>query len=320
MLYREIPGSGIRVSAFCLGTMGFGAQWHGAGPIAEKTARRLVDAALDAGVNFIDTADIYGRGAAETLLGRILGKRRSKVVLASKVMSEMRRGDPSSGGLSRRHITEGLNDSLRRLKTDYLDLYMPHIEDPKVPAEESLEAFDRAVKAGKVRVLGCSNFSGAAVGKWLDLGSGRGWAGLKFNEVQYSLAARFWERELVPVWKEREVGLLAWSPLGGGLLTGKYSRGKTRPAGRRQDPDMAFPPLPEGRLQGLIKVLGKVAEIEGLTIAQTALGWVMSKPWVISTIVGARDLSQLEENLGAKSLRSRSVSILDKASALCLGL
>lgn len=313
---RPLGRSGLRVSALGLGTMNFGSDWHGIGAVDEKTARELLAVALDHGVNLIDTADIYGRGASESMLGRLLGKRRSKVLLATKVLGQMRPGDPSSGGLSRRHITEGLDESLRRLKTDFVDLYMCHDSDPRVPVSESLEAFDRAVRAGKVRVLGCSNLPGAEVQEWLSLCATRGWARLEFDQAQYSLASRFIEADLVPVCLSSELGILAWSPLGGGFLTGKYSRGGPRPPGRRQDPGRAFPPLPEKRLEGLARVLDQVARLEGLTPAQAALGWVLAKPGVSSAIVGARAPRQLEETLASRPLCARSLAFLDKASSV----
>lgn len=313
---KALGRSEIKVSAISLGTMNFGTDWHGIGAIDERTARSLVDLALDRGVNFFDTADIYGRGTAETMLGKILRGRRSKVIVATKVLGEMRPGDPSSGGLSRRHIEEGLDESLKRLGTDYVDLYMPHGWDGGVPIEETLEALSRAKAAGKVRVLGCSNFSGGQLQECLALAIARRWARFEFDQVQYSLASRFIENDLVPVCVVGDVGLLAWSPLGGGFLTGKY-RGK-RPAGRRRDPEKAFPTLPEGKLDGLIQVLERVARLEGLTLAQAALGWVMGRASVASAIVGARSAAQLQETLASRPLSRRSEAYLERVSDLCL--
>lgn len=295
--------------------MNFGSDWHGAGLVDQKTAASLLDLALERGVNLIDTADIYGRGAAETLLGKIIGKRRPKIFLATKVLGEMRPGDASSGGLSARHIEEGLHDSLRRLKTDYVDLYMPHDSDPNVPLEESLEAFHRLVKSGKVRVLGVSNMPGREVQEWLDLAEARRWRAPQFNQVQYSLACRFIEEDLIPMCEGGSMSVLAWSPLGGGFLTGKYSSGK-RPLGRRREQALAFPPLAEDRLGGLIEVLKRVAVLEGVTPAQAALGWVMGRPGVASAVVGARSLLQLSETLASRPLSSKSSAFLEKASSL----
>lgn len=297
--------------------MGFGSDWHGIGAIDEPAARDMVDAAIDHGVNLIDTADIYGRGASETMLGRILGKRRSKLIIATKVLGEMRPGVSSSGGLSRRHIEEGLDGSLKRLKTDYVDLYMPHGWDHAVPLEETLEALDRAKTAGKIRVLGCSNFSGEQLQSSLALAASKRWHRFEFDQVQYSLASRFIENDLVPACSVSGVSVLAWSPLGGGLLTGKYASG-TRPAGRRKDPQQAFPHLPEERLGGLMRVLEQVAKLEGVGQGQAALAWLIRKPWVASAIVGARNLAQLQPSLVVRPLSERSAAYLDKASDLCV--
>lgn len=295
--------------------MNFGSDWHGTGPVDEKTAACLLDLALERGVNLIDTADIYGRGAAETLLGKILGKRRSRVLLATKVLGQMRPGVAASGGLSAGHIEEGVHDSLRRLKTDYVDLYMPHDSDPNVPLEESQEAFHRLVKAGKVRVMGVSNMPGSEVRQWLDLGRSRRWSIPQFNQVQYSLACRFIEEDLGPLCADGSLSVLAWSPLGGGFLTGKYSAQK-RSSGRRRDGENAFPPLPERRLEGLIEILKRVAVLESITPAQAALGWVMERPGVASAVVGARTLEQLRETLESRALSEKSTAYLDKASSL----
>lgn len=292
---------GVSVGALALGTMNFGSDWHGVGALTEKEAGSLLDLAIERGVTLVDTADIYGRGAAETMLGRLLKGRRRKVLLASKVLGQMREGDPSSGGLSRRHILRAVDDSLRRLRTDRLDFYMPHHVDPAVPAEESIEAFQALVKAGKVGVLGVSNFDARQLEQWRTLPP-------RFNQVQYSLAARFAERDVRP-----GVPLLAWSPLGGGLLTGKYRGGK-RAAGRRASPH-AFPALPEARLEPLVELLARVAELEELTPAQAALGWILGKPFVAAAVLGARNVSQLEESLGARPLSAKAAALLDRGSA-----
>ena len=202
MKKNPLGRSGLQVSALSLGTMNFGADWHKIGAIDDKTASSLLDLAIERGVNLIDTADIYGRGAAEEMLGRLLKGRRKKLLLATKVLGQMDLSDPMTGGLSARWITKALEGSLKRLKTDHLDLYMPHGWDFDVPLEETLGAFEAAVKAGKVRVLGCSNFSG----EQLLSASGR----FSFDQVQYSLIARFPESDLVPVAQKQGVSLLAW--------------------------------------------------------------------------------------------------------------
>lgn len=315
MEQRPLGRSGLTVSVLSLGTMNFGADWHGVGAIDDKTADRLLGLSLDAGVNLIDTADIYGRGAAESMLGRLLKGRRAKVLLATKVLGQMGLKDPSSGGLSRKHILKGLDESLRRLKTDHVDLYMPHGWDQQVPLPESLEAFEDARASGKVRVLGCSNFDGMQLQEALAYQSTRRWARFEFDQVQYSAAARFIERDLVPVCRASDVGVLAWSPLGGGLLSGKYSDPTAR--GRWAKPAEAFPPLPQARVASLVRVLREVARLERLTPAQAALGWALARPWLTTAIVGARTPAQLAETLAARPLPPRALAFVDKGSDLC---
>jgi aryl-alcohol dehydrogenase-like predicted oxidoreductase len=298
--------SGLKASALSLGTMNFGADWHGVGAIDDRTASSLIDLALERGVNLIDTADIYGRGAAEEMLGRLLKKRRGRFLLATKVLGRMDPADDSTGGLSARWIKKALDASLKRLKTDHVDLYMPHGWDPGVPLEESLGALEAAVKAGKVRVLGCSNFSGE------QLASARG--RFAFDQVQYSLAARFPESDLVPVAERDGVSLVSWSPLAGGLLSGKYAAAGA--SGRRASAD-AFPYVEPRRGEALVKVLRAVSALEGTTCAQAALGWILGKPFVASATVGARTAAQLSELLDAKPLSPRAAALLDRASEIC---
>jgi len=298
--------SGLQVSALSLGTMNFGADWHKVGAIDDKTASSLIDLAVERGINLIDTADIYGRGAAEEMLGRLLKKRRSRFLIATKLLGRMKPDDASTGGLSARWIKRALDGSLKRLKTDHVDLYMPHGWDFQVPLEETLAALDAAVKTGKVRVLGCSNFSG----EQLAAAGGR----LAFDQVQYSLAARFCENDLVPVAKRDGVGLLAWSPLAGGLLSGKYAAPGA--SGRRAAAD-AFPYVEPQRGAALVKVLQAVAALERSTCAQAALGWIMGKPFVASAVLGARTPAQLAELLDSKPLSPRAAALLDRASELC---
>ncbi|MDX6767886.1 MAG: aldo/keto reductase [Elusimicrobiota bacterium] len=317
MEQRALGRSGLTASAVTLGTMNFGCDWHGVGAIDDATASSLVDLALERGVTVLDTADVYGRGAAEEMLGRVLGPRRQRVLLATKVLGRMRPDDASTGGLSARWIAAAAEGSLKRLRTDRIDLYMPHGWDPAVPLEESLEAFDRLVKAGKVRVLGCSNFSGPQLASALGAAKRAGSARFEFDQVQYSLAARFCEEDLVPVAAREGVSLLSWSPLAGGFLTGKYRPGVPRPSGRRRVPGAAFPAVPEERLEGVLRVLDAVARLEGLTPAQTALGWVLGRPGVASAVVGARTRAQLEETLGARPLSAKGAAVLEQASRLC---
>lgn len=316
MQQRPLGRSGLAVSALALGTMNFGSDWHGVGAIGDAEASSLIDLALERGVTLLDTADIYGRGAAEELLGRVLGGRRQRVLIASKVLGNMRENDPSSGGLSARHIQEAVEASLRRLRTDRLDLYMPHGWDPAVPLEETLGALDRCVKEGKVRALGCSNFSGPQLAQALGAAGRARRARFEFDQVQYSLAARFCEEDLAPVAAREGVSLMAWSPLAGGYLTGKYRAGAPRPEGRRAS-GRGFPEVAESRYDALLKVLDSVARLEGLTPAQTALGWVLGRPGVACAVLGARSAAQLQETLGARPLSAKGAAVLDEASRLC---
>lgn len=307
----------MEASALALGTMNFGSDWHGTGLVDEKGARALLETAEEAGVDHLDTADIYGYGAAETLLGKLLKGRRDKWVLATKVRAHMTPGDPASGGLSARHIAEGLEASLKRLKTDYVDLYMPHYGDADVPLEESLAAFETLARQGKVRVLGCSNFAPA---EW---DAALSWAGPKrprfeFNQVQLSLAAPWALADFAALCEREGVSLTAWSPLGGGLLTGKY-RAAARPDGRRKDPEKAYPPLPEARLAPLLTLLEKVAALEGVTMTQAALGWLLGRRGVAGVVVGSRRPEQLREALASRRLSPKSQALLDRAAATLVG-
>jgi aryl-alcohol dehydrogenase-like predicted oxidoreductase len=297
--------------------MNWGSDWMNSTPVDERGARGMLDFALDAGVNLIDTADIYGRGAAETMLGRVLGKRRGKVLLATKLRWEMTPGEPASGGLSRKRIKAALDASLKRLRTDHVDLYMPHAPDPKVPLEETLAALAAAVKAGKVRVLGCSNFPGAQWRQALAASAAKGWPRFEFDQVEYSLAARSADGDVLPVAAAEGVSAVAWSPLAGGYLTGRYLQAGKRPKGRRQDPAKAFPPVDEGRYSGVVKVLGSVARQEATTPAAAALAWVLSRPGIACAVVGASSLKQLRDNLALKPLSARALGYLDQASMLC---
>jgi aryl-alcohol dehydrogenase-like predicted oxidoreductase len=284
---RTLGRSGLEVGVLALGTMNWGSDWMRSTPVDEKAARSMLDLALDAGVSLIDTADIYGRGAAETLLGRILGKRRQKVLLATKTRWEMIDRDPSSGGLSPKRIKAALDASLKRLRTDHVDLYMPHAPDPKVPLEETLAA----QKA-------------------------KGWPRFEFDQVEYSLAARSADGDVLPVAAAEGVSVLAWSPLAGGFLTGKYQAPR-RPRGRRQDPAKAFPPVDESRYGGVVKVLAGVARQEATTPSAAALAWTLSRPGIAAAVVGASSLKQLRENLALKPISPRALSYLDQASMLC---
>jgi aryl-alcohol dehydrogenase-like predicted oxidoreductase len=314
---RVLGSSGLEVGVLALGTMNWGSDWMNSTALDEKTARSMFDLALDSGVNLIDTADIYGYGAAETMLGRILGKRRRKVLLATKVRWEMKPGDPASGGLSKKRIKQTLDASLKRLKTDHVDIYMPHAPDPRVPLDETLGALAAAVKAGKVRVLGCSNFSGAQWRQALAAAAAKAWPRFEFDQVEYSLVARSADGDLLPVAAAEKTSVMAWSPLAGGYLTGRYLGSGKRPKGRRHDPAKAFPPVDESRYGGVVRVLCSVAEQEKTTPSAAALSWVLSRPGIAAAVVGASSLKQLREDLALKALSVKSLGFLDQASIIC---
>lgn len=317
MELRALGRSGLKVSALSLGTMNFGADWHGIGAVDDKTASSLLDLALERGVNLIDTADVYGRGASEEALGRLLkGRRRDKVLIATKVLGRMKPDDPATGGLSARWVARALDGSLKRLRTDRVDLYMPHGWDESVPIGETMEALDRAVTAGKVRVLGASNFGGPQLAMALRASAASGGARFEFDQVQYSLVARGCESDLLPVAAAAGVALTAWSPLAGGLLTGKYA--SPGASGRRSDPE-AFPWVPPAAGAAVVAVLRRVAELEGVTPARAALGWALGKPFVATAVVGARTTAQLADSLGARPLSARAAALLDRASAVAAG-
>ena len=311
MRLNALGRSKLSVSALSLGTMNFGADWHGVGALDDKAASSLLDLALERGVTLIDTADIYGRGAAELMLGRLLkGRRREKVLLASKVLGRMIPEDPSTGGLSARWIAKALDGSLKRLGTDRLDLYMPHGWDGETPLEETLEALARAVKAGKIRVVGASNFFGSQLDEASRLAASKGFPRLEFDQVQYSLVERGPEGDLAQTAAREGVSLLAWSPLAGGLLTGKYRSGQR---GRRTRPG-AFPRVAAARGEAVVAVLEKVAALEGVSCARAAIGWLLGKPLVASVVLGARAPEQLAELLDSKPLSGKAQALLDRAA------
>lgn len=297
--------------------MTFGANDWGIGSVTQTEADRMVGACLDAGVNLFDTADIYSGGESEIVLGRALAARRDSVVLASKV--RFRTGDgPDGVGLSKRHILSEVENSLRRLGTDRIDLYQAHAWDPATPLEETLEAMDTLVRQGKVRYIGCSNFAAWQIERSVRLAERMGTARFETVQPYYNLVGRDIEHEIVPVCRDHGLGILAMSPLGGSFLTGKYRRGRSRPSGsRRSDPATALPPIDEEKGYDVVEVLCEIAGGRGVSPAQVALNWVRSKPWVTSVIIGARTMDQLADNLNAATwdLPPAEVQRLDEVSA-----
>jgi aryl-alcohol dehydrogenase-like predicted oxidoreductase len=319
MEYRHLGRTGLQVSTISLGTMGFaGTGWASPiGHIDVEGAKRQIAIARDAGVNLIDTADVYSSGASEEILGQALGSDRDQVLIATKVRGGMGEG-PNDGGLSRHHIVKAAEDSLRRLGTDYIDLYQLHGWDGSTPLEETLGALDDLVRSGKVRYIGASNFSGWHLMKALWASDVKGLERFASQQIYYSLQNRDAENELVPVTLDQGLGILVWSPLAGGLLTGKYRKGQDAPEGSRRFEGWTEPPIyDEERLYDTIEVLVEIAEQHGITATQAGLAWTLAKPGVTSAIVGARTEDQLRDSLGAAevTLTQADVLRLDEVSA-----
>ncbi len=299
MKLRKLGRTGLKVSNLCLGTMTFGNKEWGCD---EATSRKIVDRFLDVGGNFIDTADVYSNGTSEEITGRAIREKRHQVVLATKVAGPMGSG-PNDLGLSRRHILDGIDASLRRLGTDFIDLYQVHAYDPTTPLDETLRALNDCVRAGKVRYLGCSNYSAWHVMKATALARELGTARYDCLQPQYSLVCREIEREHLPLCREEGIGVIPWSPLAGGLLTGKVLRGAGAPAGTRAAVDpMNRERFTAERNLAIAETVVEIAKTIGKTASQVALAWCACQPGVTSPIFGARTLEQLEDNLGAADL------------------
>jgi aryl-alcohol dehydrogenase-like predicted oxidoreductase len=304
MDYRQLGRSGLRVSALSLGTMTFGGRGNFAsvGATGLEDARRQLDLCLDAGVNLVDTADVYSDGAAEEILGEAMQGRRDRIVLATKARFPMGEG-PNDAGLSRHHLIAACEASLRRLRVDHIDLYQVHQWDGRTPIEETLEALDELVRAGKVRYVGCSNYSAWHVMKALAAADRPGRARFVSQQLYYSLQARDVEYELVPLALDQGLGILVWSPLAGGLLTGKYRRDSRPSDSARHLTEWDEPPVrDEERLYDIVDALVEIADGRGASPAQVALAWLIGRPAVTSAIVGARTEEQLRDNLGAAQL------------------
>jgi aryl-alcohol dehydrogenase-like predicted oxidoreductase len=328
MQYRQLGHSGLRVSTLCLGTMTFGEAdetsfMHKVG-CDEPTAGRIMDRALDAGVNFFDTADVYGNdGLTERVIGRwfVSGKRRDEVVLATKFRFRMGKG-PNSTGAARYRIVKAVEDSLRRLQTDRIDLYQVHMQDIDTPEEETLRALDDLVRQGKVLYLGASNYAAYRLMESLFASEKQRLERFVAFQAQYSLVVRDIEREHVPLCRKYGLGILPWSPLAGGFLTGKHEKGQQPPAGTRLDQwkerRAAFD---NDRNWQIIDAVKAVARELGATPSQVALAWCIAKPGITSVIFGARSPEQLDDNLEAAALELPEAAMkrLDEASAFPLG-
>lgn len=322
MEYRQLGQSGLRVSVLTLGTMTFGGTgWASAvGSTHLDGAKRQIGRCLDAGVNLIDTADVYSEGLSEEILGEAISGMRDDVLLASKVRMPMGDG-PNDAGLSRYHVIRGCEATLRRLRTDYLDLYQVHEWDGQTPLEETLDALDSLVRAGKVRYIGASNYAAWQLMKALGISERRGFARFVSQQIYYSLQARDAEYELVPLTLDQGLGIFVWSPLAGGLLSGKYRRGQDAPAGSRHAGDWSEPPIhDETKLYDTIELLVEIGAGHGASAAQVALAYLLRKPGVTSVIVGARTDDQLADNLAAADLQlaDDELARLDAVSAMPL--
>ena len=321
MDYRFLGNSGFKIPVLSFGVGTFG----GKGPLFsawgnsdEREARRLIDVCLEYGVNLFDTADVYSDGASETILGTAIKGRRNRVILSTKLT--LRAGDgPNDVGASRHHLIDATDKALERLGTDYIDLLQLHHFDAMTPVESVMSTLDDLVRAGKVRYLGVSNFSGWQLMKSLAAADRHGYSRYVANQTYYSLIGRDYEWELMPIGQDQGVGALVWSPLGWGRLTGKIRRGKALPESSRLHATESFaPPVDQERLYRVVDALDDVSEETGKTIPQIALNWLLQRPTVATILIGARNEDQLRENLGAIgwNLTRDQVARLDAASAV----
>jgi len=321
MEYRNLGASGLKVPALSFGTGTFGGEgplFSAWGKSGVEEARRLIDICVDAGVTLFDTADVYSNGASEEILGAAIKGRRDKVLISTKTTLPMGEG-PHDSGSSRHRLLGAIDASLRRLGTDYVDLLQLHAFDAGTPIEEVLYTLDIIVRAGKVRYVGVSNFSGWQLMKSLDIAARHGWPRYVAHQVYYSLVGRDYAWELMPMALNQSVGAMVWSPLGWGRLTGKIRRDRPLPEGSRLRETAQWGPLVEDeQLYRVVDALDAVAAETGKTIPQIAIAWLLSRPTISSVIIGARNKAQLRDNLGAVgwSLTPEQIKLLDEASAV----
>lgn len=319
MNYRALGRSGLQVSELCLGTMTFhggSGMWQAIGQVQQDDATKLVKAAFDAGINFFDTADVYSEGASEKMLGeamRSLGLPRNEAVIATKAFGRVHPG-PNGRGASRKHLIDACDASLTRLGLDHIDLYQLHGFDHGTPVEEQMEALDSLVRAGKIRYIGVSNWAAWQLVKALGVAERRGLSPIRSIQSYYTLAGRDLEREIVPALKSEGVGLMVWSPLAGGYLSGKYTGGEGD--GRRASFD--FPPIDRPKADRIVEAMRSMAEAKGVSVAQIALAWLLHQDVVTSVIIGAKRMDQLQDNLKATevTLSTEDLAKLDEVSAL----
>jgi aryl-alcohol dehydrogenase-like predicted oxidoreductase len=321
MRYRPLGRTGQFVSEICLGTMTFAGGagfWRAIGAVEQKGATALIERALAAGVNFIDTADVYSEGQSEIMLGqalRDLKVAREDVIVATKVRGRTGQG-PNAVGLSRGHIMDQIAGSLHRLGLDHVDLYQIHGFDPVTPIEETLRALDDCVSRGLVRTIGCSNLAAWQIMKALGISERRGFARFETVQAYYTIAGRDLEREIMPLVEDQGLGVMVWSPLAGGLLTGKFSRDGKGPEGTRRA-TFDFPPVDKDRAFTIVDAMRPIAEAHGASVARVALAWLLRRKGVMSVIVGAKTIEQLDDNLAAAdlALTDADLATLDAVSA-----
>ena len=324
MKYKQLGRTGLYVSEICLGTMTFGGSedagmWRAIGALQQGEVDAIVGRALEAGVNFVDTADVYSFGESEKLLGQALQNLkvpRKDVVIATKVYGEMG-PRPNDRGASRGHIMDSVAASLERLQTGHIDLYQIHANDTVTPIDETLRALDDLVRQGMVRYVGVSNWQAWKIAKALGISEAKGYARFETLQAYYSIAGRDLERELVPMLTSEQLGLMVWSPLAGGLLSGKFGPGSNNPTDARRT-NFDFPPVDKDRAWKCVEVMREVGEAHGASVARVALAWLLAKPAVMSIIIGAKSLEQLDDNLAAAdlALTPEEVARLDEISAI----
>lgn len=321
MKYNILGDTGLLVSELCLGTMTFGGRgmWTAIGTLPQDQVNELVKQSVDGGINFIDTANVYSEGLSEQMTGkaiRDLGLKRDDLVIATKVRGKMGEG-PNDSGLTRKHILQQADESLSRLNIDYIDLYQIHGFDAITPLDETLEALDSLVKSGKVRYIGCSNLAAWQIMKSIGISAQRHLSKFVSLQAYYTIAGRDLEREIVPMLLDQKIGLMVWSPLAGGLLSGKYNRNtESEEGGRRVNFD--FPPVNKNKAYDIVDVMQKIAAEKQVTVAQIALAWLLYQPAVSSVIIGANNPHQLQDNLNSVQvqLSKDELAKLDEVSKL----
>ncbi|MBV9961365.1 MAG: aldo/keto reductase [Parafilimonas sp.] len=321
MKYNFLGNTGLKVSELCLGTMTFGGNggiWANIGDLDQQEVDEIVKRSVDAGINFIDTANVYSQGLSEQLTGKAisnLGLKRDDLVIATKVRGKMGDG-PNEIGLSRKHIMQQVDESLRRLNIDYIDLYQIHGYDSLTPIEDTIDTLNDIVKSGKVRYIGCSNITAWQLMKALAYSAHHHLTKFVSLQAYYTIAGRDLERELIPLLNDQKVGLMVWSPLAGGFLSGKYSRNKNPEDARRLNFD--FPPVNKEKAFDIIDVMEPIAQSKNVSVAQIALAWLLHQPAVSTVIIGAKKMHQLEDNLKAVDvqLTQDELQKLDEVSKL----